>query len=44
MDRIEVVIKDALIDLGDVTVETQGMVPIMPEVGIGAPPEGQIED
>lgn len=44
MGRIEDFIEDALIDLGAVTVETQGMVPIMPEVGIGGAPDGRIED
>lgn len=44
MERTEDFIEDALIDLGAVTIETQGMVPIMPEVGIGGAPDGLIED
>ena len=35
MERIEDQIEDALIDLGAVTVETQGFDPDQPEVGIG---------
>ncbi|WP_143324482.1 benenodin family lasso peptide [Caulobacter sp. FWC2] len=44
MERIEEHIEDALIDLGAVTVETQGRTPFLPEVGIGEAPAGLSAD
>ena len=44
MERIEDHVEDVLVDLGAVTVETQGVVPVMPEVGIGGTPDGLGED
>lgn len=42
MERIE--LNDELVDLGAVSVETQGNTPFLPEVGIGEAPAGLSED
>lgn len=44
MERIEDHIEDALIDLGAVTVETQGFDPELPEIGVGVRETGLSQD
>lgn len=44
MERIEDHIDDELIDLGAVSVETKGGLPVVAEAGIGRDPTGIAED